>query len=288
MQVRANKNGNTSSNEKLKCIIWNCENEKMRIITKIISIMAILTIIAALAWGIFVFNTPNSSKIVATPTDQSEGDDNRGSLPLGVEIAFNALWENDTEEYVFLPNGAYRYNSQVWNGTFYDEYVVEKKGYYAVMDGQLMLNETNISVMLTKFDGHSHQRNVDISLNYNYSFSGNDTTLTLSEWGNISAQIYSQQLKIVQTLGEIEEYDGQKVIVTGNLTDITNDTMASLILDNGYIEIQVSFENYTDGNLSDFKDKYVEVTGIIYKPDVDATLYKPLMRDVESIIISEA
>ena len=258
----------------------------MRIITKIISIMTILTIIAAIGWSIVVFNTPTSSKIVINQGDKSNFDDSGGDIPLGLEIAFNALWQNDTEGYIFLPNGIYRYNSQLWNGTIYDEYVVEKQGNYKATDGHLILNETNISLMLDKIQWISYGKYDGTILNYNYSFSGNNTILTLSKSGTSSTKVYSQQLKIVQTLEEIEKYNGQKVIITGNLTDIYNDTIACLTLDKSYIDIQVSFENYTDVNLSYFKDKYVEITGNIYKPDVNATVYEPFMRDVESIIIS--
>jgi hypothetical protein len=245
--------------------------------------MAIITIIVTLACGIVILNMPTTSKVI---TKEDENYNMQDSLPLGLEIAFNALWGNDTEEYVFLPSGVYRYNSQVWNGTLYDDYVVEKKGYYKTVDGELILNETNVTVMLDKFQVPVCQIDGDISFNYN--FSSNNTILTLIEQDNRSIQTYSQQLKIVQTLEEIEKYQGQKVIITGNLTNITDNTKGSLFIDSSNIRIQVSFENYTNNNLSDFKGKYVEITGNIYKSDVNSTDYEAFMRDVESIIISEA
>ncbi len=143
----------------------------------------------------------------------------------------------------------------------------------------------NDSLILSNLSAYSYSQ-------IDYNFSDNYSKLVFYEWDADLPDFpigveYKKIINATQTYIDISNNNGQKVLITGIITNTTNETTAYIVLDDSELIVKVSFENYSIENISKFIGKKVDIIGFIYTVDSDDLWYTAIIKEIESIVIIE-
>lgn len=194
------------------------------------------------------------------------------------EMRFSGVWspeiENDDSSYDIIFSTANSYNIKKSRYKEDNNITIDIGRYRAAND----------SLILSKLSVNSYSQ-VD------YHFSDDYSKLVFNNWSwdyEIPIGVkYKKTINATQTFDAIIKDAGQKVLITGIITNTTNETTAYMVLDDSELNVKVSFENYTEENISKYIDKQLDIIGFIYTVDSDDLWYKAIIKEIESIEIIE-
>jgi hypothetical protein len=197
------------------------------------------------------------------------------------EIRFNGVWSPDYDEvddeedsYVIVFSIANSYNVQSWYKNYINSSI--DIGKYRTENNILILS--NITAHSYSQIGYDFSEDSSKLIFYNWPWDFPDFTLGIE---------YIKTINSTQTLNDIINDNSNKVLITGIITNTTNETTVNIILDESEINVQVSFENYSIENISEYINKHVDIIGFIYTVDSDDLWYKAIIKEIESIFIIE-
>ena len=294
----------------------------MRIVTKIITTIAICFLIGTVGYSIYILSSPLAQEHITTPV--IDFDMNIGKRTLTVsEINFNTDWDYVyTDGYANLPEGSINLGDVISNcfGTvklffsgyclgawefdettdsfddilFVGEWVGGNQEYEFETDGSIMFNgpEEYGEEEGTMISINGTYKNADLSQKLAIKTESADIKLfsylfeedgdTLLLFDENESFIYSRQINKVRTMENAIDYSGQKVNVTGNFTTVENETNGYLSIDEIF-DIIIIFNNYSEGNATMHNGKKVEIIGFIFEAEEIDTWDTPYIDYIESI-----
>jgi len=293
----------------------------MRIVTQIITVIAISIILVTVGWSILIFN---SSEVDQPVPFELEMNQNERTLTVGA-VYLNMEWENIEiyEGEAKLPSGPIKLNDVITN--CYGNVSLFLPGGYIF--GKWVFNERPIIVDDLRFvgswinssqtitfdakgnfynyyidpddnsylgykDGTYDVKDKKIILNSNlnetesedklYNFYNNENSLDLI---NESVMVgYWRSIQRVRNSNDITEYEYQKIKMTGNLS-VKNESFGYLTLTEDEEEVLIYFEGFNVENITDFDMQNVEIIGYIFEECDNDFWDGPCVKDIDSIEI---
>ena len=298
----------------------------MRIVTKIIAVIATSIVMVTVGWSISIYISPFEDQF--TQPFELEMDEDDHTLTVG-DVNTDINWDDiglegdatrpsgsvDEDDVItdcygtvslYFPNGyffTWEFDERPdihlfgeWENAYqqlnFDSYGNYHNSYFLNFDDTDDSNESIIkagTVGEYKAKGEKLTFNAslpDVTWDYCFLFGANYNLLTL--WNESRSVEFNRAIYRVKNITGIEEYSYQKVNITGNLSVDPDETTGNLTLnDSNATKVLVSFEDYNKTNISSFDSRQVEIIGFLYQV-CDCDFWDgPCIKNVESIQITD-
>ena len=295
----------------------------MRIVTKILAIITIITILLTFSWSVIIINS--NEDFLTKPFDLIKNENDRTLTVKDVYVGMN--WEDIeiSQGHANLPSGTVNVGDIITD--CYGIIKLSLPGEYTYGDWNFSSRSIDLDTPIL-FSGVWQNSYQIIDLDYNGSYNNtylnynNESIFYLSSKGNYNIEkgklifgsissalsdtsinynfennnnsltLYNESttfhfmrtINSVKNSSDIENFSYQKVNISGNLS-VENESYGYLTLSEDETMVLISFNSYNESNISDFDKQNVEIIGYLYREcDIDFW-NKACIKNIESINI---
>lgn len=245
----------------------------MRIVSKVITVIATVIVLVSVIWSIVIFSSPYEDSLIINLDSMNSADDQ-----IETDARLYGSWQNAFQEVRFDADGSFDNEFDV------DDEADEKS---------ILLDDLKIGSYETK---EKEIEFYDITLgldapspgfSFNYYFENNDNYLLITNATNHSWSL-SRNINRVRTYAMIVNYSNEKVNISG-LFEYENETNGYLTLNETENETKVLifFGDYNETNFTEFDGQNVSIIGYLYLT-CDCDYWEgPCIKDIELIELTK-